>query len=126
MIIIANVGITRNLAQSLLLYTKISVFTEKYLPDFSIRYITARLYANRVFCIFCKFLQICRKSIRSLLSMKMKKNNQTLRNQNAELPFHISEPSFFAVYCIRKHQKIIHRAKNSIIDSYWNYQDQVI
>ena len=38
------------------------IFTEKSLPDFSIRYITTGLYGNRVFCKFCKFLQICRKS----------------------------------------------------------------
>ncbi len=42
---------------------KCFIFTENYLPDFSITYITAGLYGNRVFCIFCIFLQIYRKSM---------------------------------------------------------------
>ncbi len=81
------------------------IFTEKSLPDFSIKYITARLYGNRVFCIFCKFLQIYRKSSRSLLSTKMNQKNQTLRNKNAVLQFPISEPKFFTEHCIKNNKK---------------------
>ena len=84
---------------------KCFIFTEKSLPDFSIRYITTRLYGNRVFCIFCIFLQIYRKSKRSLLSTKMNKNNQTLRIRNAVLHFPISGPKFFAEHCIKNTKK---------------------
>ncbi len=37
--------------------------------------------------------------------MKMKKNNQTLRIQNEEIHFHISEPSFITMYRIKNNKK---------------------
>ena len=37
------------------------IFTEKSLPDFSIRYVTTGSYGNHVFCIFCKFTEFLQK-----------------------------------------------------------------
>ena len=106
MIIFANVGNNRNLAQSLLLYTKLVRFCRKSASRFFpiiLQSKRIRLSWNSAFSVnFCKFTELLQKTRQP--GIKNKTKNQ-LRNQNAELHFLIPGPSFFAVHCITKLQK---------------------
>jgi len=105
------------LAQYLLLYTKSICFYRKIASRFfAIILQSKNLRRSRVSANsanFCKFPELLQKIKKGHLTMKMNKNNQTLRNQNAELHFRKSGPSVFAEHCITKPQKLIHNAKNS-------------
>ncbi len=107
-----NVGKPGNMARFMLLYTKSIRFYRKIASRFCANPRYARHLRKSQNFIFLQISANLQKIKRGLLSVKMKNNNQTLRNQNAGLYFTISATSFFVVYRISKLQKTIHKAKS--------------
>jgi len=89
------------------------VFAKKLLPDYSINSANTGSCEKRKSSLLRRFSQKCETFVENQTFGKMNKTNKKLRNQTEEIHFSISEPSVFAMYRIRKHQKLIHNAKSS-------------